>query len=153
MNACFEFDRLDPSNSARAVFAVKYGLHKKMVSRLRLLMEHGNPSDCPVICVRIRHEINDTAVPGLDFDYKKLELSCEWKGMYSALFREERELARRRQTVLSEDKDELSLIKEEVDREGVDAMELMQHIFGPSTGERPRLRYRRLCAKNVSARR
>lgn len=47
----------------------------------------------------IRRQINDTEVPCLDTDLEKIELCFDWKGLYTAFFREERERRRRMKAI------------------------------------------------------
>jgi hypothetical protein len=39
--------------------------------------------------VQVHRELNDTPIPDLSFDYEKLELSCDWRGLYTRFFGEE----------------------------------------------------------------
>ncbi len=43
----------------------------------------------PQHTVQIRHEVNDTELPGLSIDYEKVELSVNWREMYCRFFAEE----------------------------------------------------------------
>lgn len=44
----------------------------------------------PVPYVQFRGQVHDTEVPGLEFDSGNLEVTFNWRGMYSAFFAEER---------------------------------------------------------------
>lgn len=46
----------------------------------------------PKHTVSVRRMMNDTAIPKLSINYETLELSCDWREMYSALFYEESEV-------------------------------------------------------------
>ncbi|KAG6811212.1 hypothetical protein H0H92_008507 [Tricholoma furcatifolium] len=94
----FGFDRMDPQNPSRVIFSTKECAKKfrRMVSKkLRSAIECGNLTHDPPIHVQIRRDLNDTAIPGLEFDFDKLEAIFEWKGLYSAFLREEAQISRR----------------------------------------------------------
>ncbi|KAF2816159.1 uncharacterized protein BDZ99DRAFT_566020 [Mytilinidion resinicola] len=45
--------------------------------------------DQPPYMIRVRRDLNDTEIPGLEIDYEKREVSFDWRAMYSMFFREE----------------------------------------------------------------
>ena len=51
--------------------------------------------------VQFRHLVNDTAIPGLKFNFRKLELQCDWKGLMTALLSEEEVVVRRMEKYVS----------------------------------------------------
>ncbi|KAL3421921.1 putative aldehyde dehydrogenase [Phlyctema vagabunda] len=55
--------------------------------KMRKVLQENN-LEAPSHIVQIRHDINDTPVPGLCMNYDKLELSCDWRALYTAFLRE-----------------------------------------------------------------
>jgi hypothetical protein len=39
--------------------------------------------------VQVRHDLNDTPIPGFSIDYDTLTISCDWRGLFSAFYAEE----------------------------------------------------------------
>ncbi|KAG5639062.1 hypothetical protein H0H81_007320 [Sphagnurus paluster] len=98
LDAVFRFEKLDPRNPWRAIFVDPVCAIPKTVSRIKKMFQYGPQAHSPAILIQIRRMVNDTAVPGLVLNLERLErleLSCDWRGMYSAFFREEREFNRR----------------------------------------------------------
>ncbi|KAK0432285.1 hypothetical protein EV421DRAFT_1508249 [Armillaria borealis] len=91
----FQFYRLDPTDSTRAIFE-SYKYEDGIEEALRT----GPSLERPNMVIQIRHELNDTALP--DFRYHsdsdldlKFEVSFDWKGMYCHFFREQKEVQKR----------------------------------------------------------
>ncbi|KAG6820044.1 hypothetical protein H0H93_006059 [Arthromyces matolae] len=92
------FDRVDPSNRSRAFFSDKEcapEFQAELKKRFKSKLEYGNPIHSPEIHVRIRRDVNDTATPDLEVNFNNLQISLNWKGMYSAFFKEDREYNKR----------------------------------------------------------
>ncbi|KAF8069321.1 hypothetical protein FPV67DRAFT_1669327 [Lyophyllum atratum] len=152
--ACdFQFDRFDPSNPARAIFADKGKCvpeyRPELISRLRSRLAYGNPAHNPKILVQIRREVNDTAVPGLEVDYDGLEMSVEWKSMISAFLREEKEYSRRNAEWAESKKPSLRETRARIDGGELGEMEAIEkllHMFGNMIHDtRKDLRRERIC--------
>lgn len=94
----FTFSHIDLTDRTRAVFR-ETECHddvKPVLSRaLASMFEYGNPVHRPRIVIQIRHAANDTYIPDLEPNWPALEIKCNWKGMVSEWFKEEREHARR----------------------------------------------------------
>lgn len=50
--------------------------------------------DVPPYTITVRHDVNDTELPGLKVDYEKREISFDWRRMYSVFFREAEHMKR-----------------------------------------------------------
>ncbi|SJK99566.1 uncharacterized protein ARMOST_02874 [Armillaria ostoyae] len=91
----FQFYRLDPTDSTRAIFE-SYKYKDGIEEALRT----GPSLECPNMVIQVRREVNDTVLP--DFRYHsdsdldlKFEVSFDWKGMYCHFFREQKEVQKR----------------------------------------------------------
>ncbi|KAG5649718.1 hypothetical protein H0H81_002372 [Sphagnurus paluster] len=153
LSAQFESGRIDPTNPIRAIFTETEcapEFRAKLASRLRSQLKCGNVAQDPAIIMQLRHDwINDTAVPGLEIDYDGLTLSCDWRGLYSALFREERELERRNKRWFKEQESgAFAAMKARVNSDRADPMEMMKRtlmMHGNSwTNQRRSLRRERI---------
>ncbi|KAG6811211.1 hypothetical protein H0H92_008506 [Tricholoma furcatifolium] len=149
----FDFDRMDPQNPSRVIFSEKDCAEEYrpiVIKKLRSEMEYGNFNfHDPKFQVQIRRDLNDTTIPGLEFDYEKLEASFEWKGLYSAFFREEAEISRRMRLRVESMKSELLAVKERVERGEVSQMEMVEMMvmgFSNSNDDiRKAVRRERIC--------
>lgn len=68
-----------------------------MIKHLRGIFrgfETANPVHAPQVVVSVRHLANDTYVPDFEPNWKELQIRCNWIGMYSEWFREEKEYGR-----------------------------------------------------------
>ncbi|KAK0222794.1 hypothetical protein EDD85DRAFT_244362 [Armillaria nabsnona] len=91
----FQFYRLDPADSTRAIFeSYKYKDGIEEALRAGPSLERSN------MVIQVGHELNDTVLP--DFRYHsdsdldlKFEVSFDWKRMYCHFFREQKEVQRR----------------------------------------------------------
>ena len=99
----FEFSRLDAEDRSRALFiGPPYKRPSELMREreIRSLMGESE-SLCAFLQRRldeqVRKQTHDTYVPGLRVGINAvsdtLELSCDWKGMFSEFFREEKEYA------------------------------------------------------------
>ena len=99
LNCEFELSHLDPDPlSSRVTFAEKQCadvFKKKLSRRLKSIFEYGNVVHDPKIIVQVRRDANDTQIPEMQADWDKLEISFDWKAMYSLYFREDKEYHRR----------------------------------------------------------
>ncbi len=91
----FQFYRLDPTDSTRAIFE-----SYKYKDGIEEVLRTGPSLERPNMVIQIRHEINDTVLP--DFRYHsdsdldlKFEISFDWKRMYCHFFREQKEVQKR----------------------------------------------------------
>lgn len=85
----FKYNRVS-EDGITAIFTVDCAdEHKPEVrKRLRNYADQFLPEE-PGHTIQIRREINDTPIPNQSFDYENLELSCDWRGLYSAFYAEE----------------------------------------------------------------
>ncbi|KAI9871494.1 MAG: hypothetical protein M1830_002854 [Pleopsidium flavum] len=91
MDTEFSFDRLSDDGKV-AIFRgerVPDDLQKLQRGCLRDALE-GNNVEKPAHYVQFRRQIHDTEIPGIQLDLQALELTCDWRGMYSAFFAEEK---------------------------------------------------------------
>jgi len=91
MDTEFSFDRLSDDRKF-AIFRgerVPGDFQKLQRECLREAME-GDNIEKPAHCVQIRRQVYDTEIPGIQLDLQALELTCDWRGMYSAFFAEEK---------------------------------------------------------------
>lgn len=93
----FMFSHLDPVDRTCAIFRdiechddIKPLLSKHLAS----MFEYGNPVHRPRIYIQIRHHANDTYMPDFESNWTALEIRCNWMGMYSEWFKEEKEHSR-----------------------------------------------------------
>ncbi|KAG5649720.1 hypothetical protein H0H81_002374 [Sphagnurus paluster] len=138
LSSSFTFSRLDPTNPSRAIFAdidlCESEFEEELESRLRLRLGLGRERmpQRSQLAVHIRRDwINDTALPGfaLNLDGEKPEVSFEWHGMCSALFREERKLDRSAAWVEGR-KPYIDEMRQRVDDGEMGEMELMRELMG-----------------------
>src|ERR1700733_11203721 len=91
----FEFSHLDPDPlRSRVTFVDKQCadvFKKKLSRRLKSIFEYGNLVHDPKIIVQVRRDANDTQIPEMQADWDNLEISFDWKAMYNAYFREDKE--------------------------------------------------------------
>lgn len=150
----FEFSHLDPDPLiGRVTFTEKECadiFKKKLISRLKSIFEYGNLAHDPKVIVQVRKDANDTQIPGMEADWDKLEISFDWKKMYSAYFREDKEYHRRLgawvrfiYTIISPQhtyhlltsiqvdtqKDAMLNIREQVDKGELDQLESFKRVF------------------------
>ncbi|KAF5378902.1 hypothetical protein D9615_006853 [Tricholomella constricta] len=146
LSATFAFDRFDGSNPSRAIFSDKgceSRFFDKLCERVRDKMEYGNPAYSPNVIIQVRRMVNDTAVPGLEFDFEKLEMSFDWNRMYSAFFKEEAELERRQDKWLSRPELQDTIIpklQEQVQREELRQQDALKHMYEQTLGRIPEIR-------------
>lgn len=153
LSARFESGQIDPTNPARAIFTdtdCEPEMREILAKRLRSELEYGNPAHEPKIMVHLRRDwINDTAIPGLEVDFDNLTVSCDWRGLHSATFREERELMRRKAAWYREQKSGFAAMKAQVDNGKMDQMDMLDRAlmtFGKSwDDQRKVLRRERIC--------
>ena len=50
--------------------------------------------DVPPYTITVRHDVNNTELPGLKVDYEKREISFDWRRMYSVFFHEAEHMKR-----------------------------------------------------------
>ena len=91
------FIQLDPADRSRALFrdkgsAAALGAASLLVKTAKEM--YIDQKKTPYIVVAIRHEANDSNVPGLKPNWDDYEVSCDWVGMVSAWVREEAEHAK-----------------------------------------------------------
>jgi hypothetical protein len=69
----------------------------------------------PEHTVQVHRDINDTPIPGLEIDFEKLQLSFDWKAMYTRFYGEERHYNQLMATFVEDNKgaaDEMKLAME-----------------------------------------
>ncbi|KAH8102089.1 hypothetical protein BXZ70DRAFT_1006712 [Cristinia sonorae] len=143
--ARFTFSRLDPTDRTRAIFCddevVADEYHEMMTSALKDRFGAGLSVRKPRVIIKIRHEANDTHIPGFTANWKKLEVSCDWMGMMSEWFKEEKEHSRRLRNAVEE-------VKADVDARGlrgiIGPFELMKTFFNSYQGLRKEIRAERI---------
>ncbi|PBK67783.1 hypothetical protein ARMSODRAFT_1020298 [Armillaria solidipes] len=93
----FEFSRLDPADSSRAIYThhkFDEGFQEDVCRCLNVVFGTGPSLEQPSIIVQVQQEVNDTMLPDFrhSFDPQSslFEISFNWKGMYSHFFREQR---------------------------------------------------------------
>ena len=59
------------------------------------MFAHGSLPNRPRIIVQIRHDANDTAIPGFEANWDTMEIKVDWMGMLSEWFKEQKEYSRR----------------------------------------------------------
>lgn len=96
----FTFSHIDPNDRSRAVFREtegegEEGLHARLSKHYKVLFRKGLPVDKPKFYVQIRLFANDTLIPVVKADWDALELTVDWKDMYTEWFREAKEHDRR----------------------------------------------------------
>ncbi|MCJ1395584.1 hypothetical protein MMC18_008470 [Xylographa bjoerkii] len=119
-----DFRRLS-ADSSRAYFSDDEILDKyrgeirgRLQSRRR---DRATQSYAPVHTVSVRRILNDTELPDFAFHSEELEVSCDWKGLFSALLYEE-QLYQTKLHVLceSEGKDTATRLRAALDADSLD---------------------------------
>ncbi|PBL04299.1 hypothetical protein ARMGADRAFT_1057108 [Armillaria gallica] len=93
----FEFSRLDPADSSRAIYThhkFDKGFQEDVCRCLNVVFEAGPSLERPKIIVQVQQEVNDTMLPDFRYSFDPqsclFEISFNWKGMYNHFFREQR---------------------------------------------------------------
>ncbi|KAH8102083.1 hypothetical protein BXZ70DRAFT_52100 [Cristinia sonorae] len=107
----FKFSKLDASDPSQAIFRTEYhtGPRQEVAKRLETRFRNGNSVVEPRLLIRIRSYVNDTRVPGFQGDWERLEIRCDWKGMFTEWFTEEKEHARRLKVVVNSVKEQAAM--------------------------------------------
>ncbi|KAK7049833.1 hypothetical protein VNI00_005263 [Paramarasmius palmivorus] len=132
LSTTFVFSRLDPNDRSRAVF-VDEDCHEDikpiMKKRLTSLFEYGNPVHRPKIAIQIRHSVNDTFIPDLEFNWDQLEIKLNWMGMYSEWFREEKEHTKNLEDFVENTKAQAIEMREKVNRGEMNLLQSLEWGF------------------------
>lgn len=89
--------------------------------------------DMPKHYVQVHRELNDTPIPGLSIDYEKLELSCDWHGLFTRFYGEEMLYHNLQAAWVEEKKDWATNMGKMALRGQLDMMQLIEkavHAFG-----------------------
>ncbi len=91
MDTFFSFtELLDDGNLAAFKGDTHDGeMRKVQNARLREAVEKSTV-EMPVPYVQIRNLVNDTEVPAMQLDVKSMVLTCDWRGMFSAFFADQK---------------------------------------------------------------
>jgi len=99
----FSFIHLDPMDRTRALFREKechVDVKPLLSHALAAKFRKGNLTHRPRIIIQIRHDVNDTLIPDIVPNWEAWELECNWMGMVSEWYTEEKEHRRRVREVL-----------------------------------------------------
>lgn len=83
--------------------------------------------------VQVHRDLNDTPIPGFSIDYEKLELTCDWRGLYTIFYGEEKLYGKYTKAWVEEKEDWTKSMREQVERGELDMMEAIKramHAFG-----------------------
>jgi hypothetical protein len=83
--------------------------------------------------VEVHRDLNDTPIPGFPIDYEKLELTCDWRGLYTRFYGEEQLYGKYTKAWVEEKENWTKSIREQVERGELEMMEAIQramHAFG-----------------------
>ncbi|PBP26336.1 hypothetical protein BUE80_DR002637 [Diplocarpon rosae] len=133
--AGFEFSSLC-GDRATAIFSADEDLPENLQPRIKKrLREYLVRADIlvPQHTVQIRRDINDGPIPNLSIEYEKLELSCDWRKLFSIFYNEEFLYRAITAKTLKEREPLLAELKAEVDRGQMDPRVVMQQsltMFG-----------------------
>ncbi|KAG4416013.1 hypothetical protein IFR04_010838 [Cadophora malorum] len=124
----FNFSSLSEDRST-ATFTVDAdelpeNLHPRARKRLREYVNDMN-IETPRHTVQIRRDVNDGPIPGLTVNYDKLELSCDWRGLFGAFYSEEYLYHKFTAKTLKDRASWLSELKSKVDSGELDPMKVM----------------------------
>ncbi|PBP22189.1 hypothetical protein BUE80_DR007010 [Diplocarpon rosae] len=129
--AGFEFSSLC-GDEVIAIFSADEVLPENLQPRIKKrLREYVVGADIlvPQHTVQIRRDINDGPIPHLSIEYEKLELSCDWRKLFSFFYNEEylyhaitAKTLKKREPLLAE-------LKAKVDRGQMDPMAVMQRAL------------------------
>ena len=90
LDSYFEFSHLSEDN-AQAIFKIDDTADKykpEIRKRLRRVLEV-RAIEAPQYEIRVHQDINDGPIPGLSVDYENLQLTCDWREMFSIFYGEE----------------------------------------------------------------
>jgi hypothetical protein len=74
-----------------AVFKTDDDFDENLLDKIKGRLEGSALDDInvPKHLVQVHRDLNDTPIPGLSIDYEKLELSCDWKGLFTRFYGED----------------------------------------------------------------
>lgn len=96
LDVCFEFDRLKENDPNTAILAEKQAKTKHKAVSMQELRQHMlvvrpmNYWPRPPQVVQVRRHANDTEVPRFQVDWDKEEAQCDWRGLFTALYSEDK---------------------------------------------------------------
>jgi len=114
------FFKVDPPVNAK---------YKPLVCNAIKSYLHANQFEMPLHTVQVRHELNDTPIPGLHIDYDTMVLSCEWRGLFSTFFAEELLVHNLREKALEKFQAQRDALIENVHSGRVDMIDAMQQVL------------------------
>jgi len=120
-NTEFVFNRFSSGNPDIAIFKAEVADdHKEITQRLLGLagVKENDNDYTPRHLIYIRPSANDTELPNCSLDFENWEVSCDWKGLYTAFWYEEKfidTLDQRFLDTVKEERDGLSPIKPEAE--------------------------------------
>ncbi|CZR55692.1 uncharacterized protein PAC_05580 [Phialocephala subalpina] len=133
----FEFDRLS-EDKYTATLSLDKEITEEMSDdlkyhskRLRQVMGESH-IEMPKHTIQIRREVNDGPIPSVAFNYDKLQLSCDWRALFSEFYGEEFLYHKFSAEAASKKLGWLKDLREKVDRKEIDAMAVIQkalHAF------------------------
>ena len=91
LDISFEFDRVSDDKSV-AFFMVNHPVDSKWKETIIHELQRSTNSrqlESTIHTVRVRNHLNDTPVPRIHIDYEKMELSCDWRALFTHLYAEE----------------------------------------------------------------
>jgi len=100
-----------------------------VVEHLKSVFKHDIPVGKPKITIQIRHHANDTLVPDLVPNWDDLEMTVNWRGMYSEWYREEEEHSRRLEAYVEASKLEMVGMREKFERGEINEGQLLRWTF------------------------
>lgn len=133
----FEFSHLSQDKSV-AVFKVDCAEEIGGEVKRRLKGVTLDDINEPKHYVQVHRELNDTPIPGLSIDYEKLELSCDWHGLFTRFYGEEMLYHTLQAAWVEEKKDWTTNMGKMALRGQLDMMQLIQkavHAFGDAAEE------------------
>jgi len=86
-------------------------------------------TDQPPYSIRVRRDMNDTEIPGLEIDYEKREISFDWRGMYNMFYREENYVDRNIKELATQARTEALDLKAMMDTGGISLIDAMQRLL------------------------
>jgi hypothetical protein len=103
----------------------------------------------PQHTVQVHREINDTPIPGLEMDWDKMRLSCDWKAMFTRFYAEEKHYNRLMDTFLEDNKVAADEMKEKMERGLMSMGDLFKQAM-EMVGDTNKISYKRARRARVS---
>lgn len=95
LDSNLEFDGLDPNDTSIAIFREKEchdDFKPRLIKSLKGKFDnrYGNACHAPRIVIKMRRMANDTPICDMVADWDNLQLTANWKKMFSEFFAEEK---------------------------------------------------------------